>query len=692
MLNTTLRIAHAKLDPTIGYAHDIVLSGPTSVIATHQTLPFTVVINDQRGNPMGPQVFQFASDNTAVAMITADGVVTGTTGVTGGTANITAFLTNSRGDRITSNAVTVTVSAQVATSPIAVTPSSASLADSGTLQASAVVSDQGTPPNVIVGASVTWTSGTPSKATVGSSTGLIAGAGAGAGSSTITATSGSATGTCALTVTSAAHTVTSVSVSPSTLATTVGAVRALVGTVLDENGNPMPGETGTWGSDTPAHETVDSSGNATGIAAGGATITFASVTNPAKTATCVVTVSAVDWSTPGMHPDAFFFDHGGLYAGADDAAKTANFQKVIGTSVGGAGGGTIKYNSGSNGSYASLTSVYLDAASTGAGLTTLTYEGNPVIAYHQPANTGITPQLWADLPHTISAMWFRVKYLYPQGWTAAGNGSGSKGFKKYGALWNGPVNRISIEDDGGGEIFIWDVNATATAGTTPCGAATDLIYSSRADPITAGTQAGVRDLIVCAYQVSSTLWRQMMWKAFDGTQPVLVGDMYGMMARGSFPSIKTIQIGLNKNNNTLPSQDFYYYQCNWQIVEYATNPDPWGLIALGGGNIDTMRISGAMTLTGISGIPTHGTSGTLTLTGTHFTDAGGGYYALRVNNLDPQHQNVLGTKTIVNSTTITVPFDATALAAGTYYLQVVPTGLSGTIKAAQTRSLAFVIP
>lgn len=117
-------------------------------------------------------------------------------------ASVAAFKVAPQPPAVTSNAITLTVSAQTATSPVTVSPATATIAIGGTQQLTATVSDQGTPANPIPAASVSYSSGTPAHATVNSSTGLVTGVAT--GTSVITATSGSATGTMTVTVSGSA--------------------------------------------------------------------------------------------------------------------------------------------------------------------------------------------------------------------------------------------------------------------------------------------------------------------------------------------------------------------------------------------------------------------------------------------------------------------------------------------------------
>lgn len=295
----------------------IVLTGPTTVIATHATTAYGAIGYDQFDQVMSGVTFTFQSSDPLVAGIgTSSGIATG---LGAGTSSITAV-----SGSVTSNAITLTVAAQVATSPIVVTPQTFSVGTTETQQLTATVNDQGTPPNPISGASVSWGSGTPGVATV-SAGGLVTGVSV--GSATITATSGAATGTAAASVIAPAPVVTSVTVAPSTFTVSIASTSQLTATVLDQHGTPMPSELVTWATSDAAKATVDSTGLVTGVSAGSVTITARSVTDNTKSGTSSGTVSAVNYPVPST-TDYVHFDSDPVFAAAaaisnDTAATTA---------------------------------------------------------------------------------------------------------------------------------------------------------------------------------------------------------------------------------------------------------------------------------------------------------------------------------------------------------------------------------
>ncbi|MNM24047.1 Bacterial Ig-like domain (group 2) [compost metagenome] len=82
--------------------------------------------------------------------------------------------------------------------------------------------------------------------------------------------------------------VTSVSVTPTTASIAVAATRQLTASALPSGA----AQNVTWSSSAPSIATVNSSGLVTGVAAGSAVITATSVSDPTKTATSAITVTA----------------------------------------------------------------------------------------------------------------------------------------------------------------------------------------------------------------------------------------------------------------------------------------------------------------------------------------------------------------------------------------------------------------
>ena len=134
---------------------------------------------------------------------------------------------------------------------------------------------------------VTYSSNDPSKASV-SATGLVTGVAA--GGVVITATAGGVSGTSAVTVNAVQVAVASVAVSPASGGATVGGTVQFSATPKDAGGNPLAGRVVTWGSSNAAIASVNGSGLASAIAAGGpVTIT---ATSEGVNGTASMTVTA----------------------------------------------------------------------------------------------------------------------------------------------------------------------------------------------------------------------------------------------------------------------------------------------------------------------------------------------------------------------------------------------------------------
>ena len=150
---------------------------------------------------------------------------------------------------------------------VTVSPATADLTALGaTVQLTAEVHDQNA--RVMADATVTWSSGDTSVATVDAS-GLVTAVGNGA--ATITASAGSASGSAVVTVTQSVATV-EVSPSAADLAA-LGATVQLTAEALDANGHAVPEAEFSWESSDNSVATVDASGLVTAVGNGAATIT-----------------------------------------------------------------------------------------------------------------------------------------------------------------------------------------------------------------------------------------------------------------------------------------------------------------------------------------------------------------------------------------------------------------------------------
>ena len=163
-----------------------------------------------------------------------------------------------------------------------------------TIQLTAEVRDQNS--SVMAGATVTWSSGSASVATV-DGMGLVTAVGN--GEATITASTGSASGSAVVTV---MQSVVSVEVSPSAdELTALGATVQLTAEAFDENGQAVAGAKFSWESSDVAVATVDAAGLLTAAGNGTATVTAsAGSASGSAVVTVMQTVASLE-ASPATH-------------------------------------------------------------------------------------------------------------------------------------------------------------------------------------------------------------------------------------------------------------------------------------------------------------------------------------------------------------------------------------------------------
>ena len=220
----------------------------------------------------------WSSSNTAVATVSASGVVTG---VTAGTATITA--TAADGSGITATCA-VTVNAVL---PTSVSTSSAIGFLTGdpaqTLTATVL-------PANATDKSVTWTSSNTAVATVNPTTGVVTPVGVGSCVITVSCVAAPAvTASCNVTVDASVTNVTGITVSPTTLSIQIGSTGTITPTVSPTNATD---KSVTWSSSNTAVATV-ANGVVSALTVGTSTITV-TTTDGSFTATCIVTVTPVN--------------------------------------------------------------------------------------------------------------------------------------------------------------------------------------------------------------------------------------------------------------------------------------------------------------------------------------------------------------------------------------------------------------
>src|SRR5438270_218531 len=255
------------------------VSPATANVLIGATVQLTATPKDANGTPLSGRVVTWASNNQAVATVSASGLVTAQAV---GTATITATSEGKSGTA----AITVT---DVAVASVDVAPATASVPVNGTVQLVATPKDgSGTP---LAGRVVTWASSSTTIATV-SASGLVTGKAA--GTATITATSEGKSGTASITVTPVP--VAAVTVSPASQTIQTGGAVQLTATPRDASGTPLSGRTITWASDHTGVATVSATGLVTGAGVGTAPIT---ATSEGKSGTAAITVTTVSGAAFG---------------------------------------------------------------------------------------------------------------------------------------------------------------------------------------------------------------------------------------------------------------------------------------------------------------------------------------------------------------------------------------------------------
>jgi trimeric autotransporter adhesin len=223
----------------------------SAAINVGQSAALTAVTTDANGNTLTGRTITWASANTAVATVSASGLVMG---VGAGTTTIRA---TSEGKTGTAQvAVTAPAPTPPSVASVTVTPSSTTLATGGTATLTATVKQSdGT---VLTGRTVTWSSSAPNVATVSNSGVVTAVA---PGNATITATSEGKSGTASVTVSPPA--VASVSVNPAALTLTNNHPKTLTATVYDAAQHEITGRTITWSSSDSSLAAVAKTGPTT---------------------------------------------------------------------------------------------------------------------------------------------------------------------------------------------------------------------------------------------------------------------------------------------------------------------------------------------------------------------------------------------------------------------------------------------
>jgi uncharacterized protein YjdB len=266
----------ATINVTVIPVSTVTVSLANPSLVAGGTTQATAVMRDASGTVLENRDIAWSSSNSAVATVSASGVVTS---IAAGTADI---IGTSEG-RTGSAPLTVTAPIPGPVETVEVTLRDPTIANDGSTQASVVLKDAaGT---VATGRDVDWSTSNNRVATVNRN-GVVRGRRA--GTAVITATSEGKTGSATISVTGSApvpvETVT-VKLASSTVA--VGDSTTATAELKDEDGDVLTGRTVVWSSSDPAVATVSADGVVKAIAPGTATIT---ATSENKTGTAVITV------------------------------------------------------------------------------------------------------------------------------------------------------------------------------------------------------------------------------------------------------------------------------------------------------------------------------------------------------------------------------------------------------------------
>ena len=220
----------------------------------------------------------WSSDAPGIVSVAADGTIVG---LTVGDAHITATAVDGGAS---SSSHVIVKGRTVDVSGVSISPKTLNLYTGATAYLSATI----TPFNA-TNQAVTWTSDTPSVATVDAN-GLVTTVGPGTVHITVTTADGGYTDTATITVTNEVITipVSGVTLTPSAVTLNVAEVRSLVATISPSNAT---NQAVTWSSSNLGVATIAQDGTLTAVANGTATITVTTA-DGGKTATCAVTVLA----------------------------------------------------------------------------------------------------------------------------------------------------------------------------------------------------------------------------------------------------------------------------------------------------------------------------------------------------------------------------------------------------------------
>jgi uncharacterized protein YjdB len=252
----------------------------SAALTVGQSAPLTATATDANGNVLSGRGITWSSGNSAVATVSAQGLVQA---IGAGTTTITAKCEGKSADA----QVVVTSPTPVPVASVAVSPSSTTIAIGATATLSATVRDASGA--TLSGRTVTWSTSAPQIASVSSSGVVTALA---AGSATITATSEGKSGSATVTIPAPIAPVATVKVTPATLTIHRNQTATLTAQLLDASGNTLTGRTISWSTSDSSRVSVTGTGATAALVihnrTGTATI---SATSEGKTGSATITVN-----------------------------------------------------------------------------------------------------------------------------------------------------------------------------------------------------------------------------------------------------------------------------------------------------------------------------------------------------------------------------------------------------------------
>lgn len=242
-------------------------------------------------------------------------------------------------------------------------------------------------------------------------------------------------------------------------------------------------------------------------------------------------------------------------------ATTSALQAKITKNIGGTCTSSCTYNDGGNATLASIDPSVL-------------YHGHATMKYTQPGGVATTPELWPNLPTSLTVMWFKGVLRWSPGFTTTGTLSNSaNAYKIFGWGWDATDGRGSLEFTNTNQYsFVWSIIAKSgspSASTIQNGPTT----------VTEWTDGQWYDYIVLYKQTSATQITESWWLAKDGETTVLSKTITGTAPSGvALPKINRVMIGINFNQTRAANQSQAVWWGSWEVVDGSRYPDPYNVL------------------------------------------------------------------------------------------------------------------